>query len=64
MGDTATKSDTLVEAQRRQGFLTLREKMILADAINKIHNVEFPDTREKFFKLFDPLFRRVERLCQ
>lgn len=64
MGDTATKSDTLVEAQKRQGFLTLREKMVLADAINKIHNVEFPDTREKFFKLFDPLFRRVERLCQ
>lgn len=64
VGDTATKSDTLVDAQKRQGFLTLREKITLADAINALHNVEFPDTREKFFKLFDPLFRRVERLCQ
>lgn len=64
VADNAIKNDTLVEAQKRQGFLTLREKMILADAINKIHNVEFPDTREKFFRLFDPLFRRVERICQ
>lgn len=64
VGDTAMKSDTLVDAQKRQGFLTLREKIVLADAINNLHNVEFPDTREKFFKLFDPLFRRVERICQ
>lgn len=64
MGDTVTKGDTLIDAQKRQGFLTLREKIVLADAINSLHNIEFPDIREKFFKLFDPLFRKVERLCQ
>lgn len=64
MSDNAMKSDTLVDAQKRQGFVTLRERIVLADALNHIHNVEFPDTREKFFKLFDPLFRRVERLCR
>lgn len=38
--------------------------MILADTIHNLHNVEFPDVRDKFFKLFDPLFRRVNQLCQ
>lgn len=64
VADNVVTGDTLVAAQKRQGFMTFRERMILGEAINNIHNVEFPDTREKFYKLFDPLFRRVERLCQ
>lgn len=64
VADNAIKSDTLVDAQKKQGFLTLRERLVLSDAINSLHNIEFPDTREKFFRLFDPLFRRVEKLCR
>lgn len=64
VNDTAISQNTFVESEKRQGFLTLREKLIIADAINNIHNVEFIDVREKFFKLFDPLFRRPQKLCQ
>lgn len=64
LADTVISGDTLIAAQKRQGFLTERERVVIAEAINNLHNVEFPDTREKFYKLFDPLFRRVERLCR
>lgn len=64
VSDSAIKQNTFVESTKRQGFITLREQLILADAINNIHNVEFIDVREKFFKLFDPLFRRSQKICQ
>lgn len=64
LADSVVAGDTLIAAQKRQGFLTEKESLVLAEAINNLHNVEFPDTREKFYKLFDPLFRRVEKLCQ
>lgn len=64
VSDTAINQNTFVRSKKEQGFLTLRDRVILADAINSLHNVEFPDTREKFFKLFDPLFRRTQSLCQ
>lgn len=64
VSDSAIDQNTFVEATKRQGFLTLREKMVVADTIHNLHNVEFLDTREKIFKLFDPLFRRVQKLCQ
>lgn len=64
LSDQVIIGDTLVAAQKRQGFVTQRESFTLSEAIHNIHNVEFVDTREKFYKLFDPLFRRVERLCR
>lgn len=64
VSDNAIDQSTNIEAVKRQGFFTFRDRMILAEAINNLHNVEFPDTREKFYKLFDPLFRRVQKICQ
>lgn len=64
VSDQVIAGDTLVAGQKRQGFITQRESVVLAEAINNIHNVEFVDTREKFYRLFDPLFRRVESLCR
>lgn len=64
VSDNAIDQSTHIESIKRQGFFTFRDRMVLAEAINNLHNVEFPDTREKFYKLFDPLFRRVKRICQ
>lgn len=64
VSDNAVSQDTFIEANKRQGFFTLRQKYVIADTINSLQNVEFPDIREKLYKLFDPLFRRVEKLCR
>lgn len=64
LGDQAVTENTFVEATKRQGFITLRERIILADAINNIHNVEFPNIHEKIFKLLDPLFKHTNKVCQ
>lgn len=54
---------TFIDGLRRQNYDTLREKLILAEAINNIHNIEFIDVREKIFKKLDALFVYSKKSC-
>lgn len=63
-GETAVSGNTFIEALKRQNYETTRERIILADAINNIHNIEFIDVREKIYKKLDPLFIHRGKKCQ
>lgn len=62
-GESGTQGTTFVDGLRRQGHTTTRERIILADAINNIKDIDFMDIREKIYKKLDALFIYRKKTC-